>query len=285
MLRFFGDVRREEVAFVVRGQKNLRQSIWGFVSGLHKLVLDEHEEGKTALEHIARIRAAVASNNTARIMRETGEVVTAMEALIVTRRTRQKEQFALLTERLGSLGHELEDARRESNLDALTALPNRKEFDTSVQRSIELHTITGRPACLLMVDIDSFKGINDGNGRAVGDDALRQVAVALARSVIRKVDFVCRFGGDEFAVLLHETDAAAAKVVGDNLRKALRDVLAAPRHNEQDLAYTLSVGVAEFVMGDDAASWTQRADQALHQAKASGPDIVTVYTDVQATVV
>jgi diguanylate cyclase (GGDEF)-like protein len=280
LLRFFGDARREEVSFVVRGQKNLRESIWAFVSGLHKLVVDEHAESEVALEHIDRVRVAVASNDCERLMRETTAAVAVMERLVETRRARQKKEFAVLTERLGNLGHELEDARRESCLDALTGLPNRKEFDAFVQRSIELHTITGRPACLLIVNIDNFMNINNADGQPMGDEALRQVTLALSRTVLRKVDFIARFGGDEFAIVLQETDAHSAKVLGDNLRSALRDVLEVPRDNEQNLDFTLSVGIAELVMGDDGPSWTRR----VNQAKDCGPDQVNVYADLGAMV-
>ena len=278
LLRFFGEKRREEAAFVVRGQRNLRECIWAFVSGLHHLVLEEHEEGKAAQEHIRRVKEAVASNDTEQLKRETVAAVSVMETLLDTRRTRQQQQFSVLAEKLRNLGRELEDARRESCLDPLTGLPNRKEFDSYVQKSIELHTITGRRACLLMVDVDNFKNINDTHGHPMGDEALRQVTRALSRTVLRRVDFVCRIGGDEFAIILQETDASGARVLGEKLRNAMRDVLSTPRSNEQDLDYTLSVGIAELEVGDDPLSWMRRADQAMYVAKRSGRDQVASHT-------
>lgn len=281
LLRFFGDTRRDEAAFVVRGQNNLRESIWAFVSGLHHLVLEEHEEGKLADEHIRRVKLAVEGNDTEALKKETMAAVSVMESLMSTRRARQQEEFSRLAEKLRNLGRELEDARREGCLDALTGLPNRKEFDAYVQKSIELHTITGRPACLLMVDVDQFKQINDTFGHPVGDEALKLVTRALSRTILRRVDFVCRFGGDEFAIILQETDAAGAWVLGEKLRRALRDVLATPRINERGLDFTLSVGAAELSVGDHALSWTTRADQALYKSKSLGRDRVELLTALE----
>jgi diguanylate cyclase (GGDEF)-like protein len=282
LLRFFSNTRRDEAVFVARAQTNLRESIWAFVGGLHQLVLEEHEEGKTAHEHICRVKEAVAGNDTESLKRETMAAVSVMETLMEKRRQRQQQQFSVLAEKLKSLGRELEDARREICLDALTGLPNRKAFDKYVSRSIELHTLIGKPAALLIVDVDNFKGINDTYGHPVGDEALRQVTRALSRTVLRRVDFVCRFGGDEFAIILQETDRIGALSLGEKLCKSLREVLEAPRGNEQRLEYTMSVGVAELALGDDALSWTHRADQAMYQAKRGGRNQVASLTKEEA---
>ena len=227
LLRFFGTTRRDEAAYVNRAQNNLRESIWAFVSGLHQLVVEEHEEDKIVQDHISRVRAAVTSQDTGQLKRETMAAVSAMESLMESRRERQREQFSQLAGQLKDLGRELEDARKESALDGLTRLPNRKAFDDYITRSVELHSLMGRSASLLMVDDDNLKVINDTNGHTVGDDALRQVTRALSRTILRKVDFVCRLGGDEFAVILQETDARDALALGEKLR---RSPAGRPRH-------------------------------------------------------
>ena len=276
LVRFFADARRDETSFVVRGQRNLRDSIWAFVSALHHLVVEEHEDSKVAQEQIHRVKAAAGGHDTELLKTEAVAAVTALEALMSSRRTRQQQQYSALAERLSGMGRELEDARRESCIDMLTGLPNRKDFDDCAQKTIELQAMTGQPACLMMVDVDAFKTINDTHGHPLGDEALRQVARALSRTVLRKVDFVCRYGGDEFAIILHETDGPGGLGLGNKLRSALRDILDTPRANEQDLDYTLSIGVAELRLGDDVAEWTSRADQALYQAKKGGRNQVAL---------
>ena len=193
---------------------------------------------------------------------------------MVARRDRQRQQFTVLAEKLKSIGRELEDARRESALDALTNLPNRRSFDDYITRSIELHSLLGQPACLLMVDVDNFKQINDTFGHPIGDEALRMVARALARTFLRRVDFVCRYGGDEFVVILQETEHQGALALGEKLRRTMASVLESPRESEARLEFTLSIGISELQLGDDAMSWTQRADTALYAAKHNGRDQV-----------
>jgi diguanylate cyclase (GGDEF)-like protein len=221
----------------------------------------------------------VANQDTTDLKRETMAAVSAMEALTHSRRERQREQFSMLADKLKDLGRELEDARRESALDALTGLPNRRTFDAYVTRSIELHSLMGRPASLLIIDVDNFKVINDTFGHSVGDDALRQVTRSLSRTILRKVDFVCRMGGDEFAVILQETDGTDAVALGDKLRRSLGDVLAAQRDCEPVLDYTISVGVAELKLGDDAIAWVNRADRALYEAKRLGRDQIVIQAE------
>ncbi|MFN8574398.1 MAG: GGDEF domain-containing protein [Gemmatimonadaceae bacterium] len=274
LVQYFGGTRRDEAAYVTRALGDFRDSIWAFVSALHQLVLEEQEEGRIATEHFTRVKAAVTSNSTEQLKRETIAAISVMENLMVARRERQQRQFTVLADKLKSLGRELEDARRESALDPLTRLPNRRSFDDYITRSIELHSLLGQPACLMMVDVDNFKQINDAFGHPVGDEALRQVARALSRTFLRRVDYVCRYGGDEFAVILQETSHDGATALGEKLRRAMREVLAAQQGSEPKLECTLSVGIAELQLGDDAMSWTQRADAALYTAKRAGRDQV-----------
>jgi len=274
LTQYFGGARRDESEYVGRALGDLRDSVWAFVSALHQLVLEEHEEGRIATEHFARVKAAVAGNSTEQLKRETVAAISVMENLMIARRDRQRQQFTVLAEKLKSIGRELEDARRESALDSLTQLPNRRAFDDYITRSIELHSLLGQPATLLMIDVDNFKHINDTFGHPIGDEALRQVGRALARTFLRRVDFVCRFGGDEFGVILQETGHEGALALAEKLRRAMSDVLAAQPDAEPRLDYTLSIGIAELQLGDDATSWTQRADAALYSAKRAGRDQV-----------
>ena len=272
LTQYFAGSRRDEAEYVGRALGDLRDSVWAFVAALHQLVLEEHEEGRIAAEHFARVTAAVAGSSTEQLKRETVAAIAVMENLMITRRDRQRQQFTVLAEKLKSIGRELEDARRESTVDPLTELPNRRGFDDYVTRSIELHSLLGQPASLIMIDVDNFKQINDTFGHPAGDDALRQVGRALARTFLRRVDFVCRLGGDEFGVILQETGHDGALVLAEKLRRTMKNVLDAQRGPEPKLEYTLSIGIAELQLGDDAVSWAQRADTALYAAKHAGRD-------------
>jgi diguanylate cyclase (GGDEF)-like protein len=292
LAQFLGETRRDESKYVVRALDDMRSVVWSFVAAIHQVVVEEHEETRITGDHLGRMRVAVESNSTDLIKREALAVVSVMEQLMAHRKERQREQFAVLADKLKNLGRELEDARRESALDPLTGLANRKAFDEYITRSIELHSLLGQPASLMMIDVDNFKSINDTYGHTAGDTALRQIANVLSKTFLRRVDFVCRYGGDEFAVILQETKLANAQLLAERLRRQvqeLRPIEALPvegsEKEEDDSAdpaspqITLSIGVAELTIGDNAVTWIKRSDSALYQSKRAGRDTVSAATD------
>ncbi|MBL8983052.1 MAG: GGDEF domain-containing protein [Gemmatimonadetes bacterium] len=276
---YFNETRRDEAKYVTRVLDDFREMTWAFVSAVHTVVVEEAEESKIATNQMNRMRVAVDSNSTDLMKREALAVVSVMEKLIEHRKERQREQFASLADKLKNLGRELEDARRESAIDGLTGLHNRKAFDDYISRSIELHTLLGKPGCLMMVDMDHFKGINDTHGHPVGDAAIRQIANCLSKTFLRRVDFVARYGGDEFAVILQETSADNAAMLAERLRKSVADlppIEVAPGAEPPRL--TLSIGIGEIRLGDSTFDWIKRADSALYHAKRAGRDAVHVLT-------
>lgn len=275
LIHFFGEQRRDESKYVTRVLSDFRDVTWAFVSAVHTVVVEEHEESRIANDQLSRMRVAVESNSTDLMKREALAVVSVMEKLIEHRKERQREQFAILADKLKNLGRELEDARRESAIDGLTGLHNRKSFDDYIGRSIELHTLLGQPGCLMMVDIDRFKLINDTYGHPVGDAALRQISNTLSRTFLRRVDFVSRYGGDEFAIILQETGVDNAFMLAERLRRIVSELppIEVPGGTEPP-GLTLTIGIGELKLGDTGMDWVKRADAALYHAKRAGRDRV-----------
>ena len=153
--------------------------------------------------------------------------------------------------------------------DPLTGLSNRRAFLAAAERELARVRRYGRPAAVLMFDIDHFKRINDTHGHAVGDVALQRVAAA-CRELLRDSDLVGRLGGEEFGVLLPETDATSALDVAERLRAALAAaVIPAPEGGTQSL--TASIGVAVCEARDGSIEHALgRADRALYRAKGAG---------------
>ena len=121
--------------------------------------------------------------------------------------------------------------------------------------------------------MDRFKATNDTHGHAAGDAALRLIADCLTRVFKRRCDVVCRYGGDEVAVLLHETSGARAAELGARLRDAVREArLPGPAG---ELTLDVSVGTAELAPSETSESWVRRADEALYAAKKQGGGRVT----------
>jgi diguanylate cyclase (GGDEF)-like protein len=158
--------------------------------------------------------------------------------------------------------------------DSLTGLPNKRAIHDSMRRMVAHASRTLVPLAALMCDLDHFKHINDRFGHGCGDDVLAAVGAVLADS-IRASDFAGRYGGEEFLILLPDTDAQAALIIAEKLRSAV----AAIRVPTVDQGMTLSVGVAALPdHALDADSLVRAADRALYAAKKAGRDRVLVFT-------
>jgi diguanylate cyclase (GGDEF)-like protein len=148
--------------------------------------------------------------------------------------------------------------------DPLTGAYNRRHMETCLDEVIERQHRTGAHAALLLIDIDQFKLINDRLGHAAGDSVLRTV-VALVADRVRRLDRVFRIGGDEFLLLLPDTDLSAAQTVAEDLRARIAAAAmpdAAP--------VTVSIGLASLGNGQQIDDWMQQADAALYRAKQQG---------------
>jgi len=161
---------------------------------------------------------------------------------------------------------------RQSTTDGLTGVGNRRLFDQALQQEWLRSARSGQPLAILLADIDHFKQYNDRYGHVAGDDALRRVATLLRSCVGRGGESVCRYGGEEFVVLLVDTDLAGAQVVAQRCLDSLR--LAAIEHEASPVRPTLSlsIGVAARLGHSQVAaqSLLEAADAALYKAKQGG---------------
>jgi two-component system cell cycle response regulator len=120
-----------------------------------------------------------------------------------------------------------------------------------------------------MLDVDHFKAINDSYGHAAGDEVLREFALRIRRS-IRGLDLACRYGGEEFLVVMPETDLSAAALAAERLRRRIASDPFPIQRGKQAMEVTISVGIAALAEGEDPASVLKRADEALYRAKRDG---------------
>jgi len=154
--------------------------------------------------------------------------------------------------------------------DGLTGLFNRRYMETHLETLVEQAAVRGKPLAVLVVDIDYFKAINDGHGHDAGDDALREFAIRL-RKAIRNIDLACRYGGEEFVIVMPETDMAVATTVAERLRRRIAGEPFVVQQGTRKLDVTISIGIATLCdTADDAAAILKRADQALYRAKRDG---------------
>jgi two-component system cell cycle response regulator len=164
----------------------------------------------------------------------------------------------------------LEETVEMAILDPLTALHNRRYMTSHLKTLFEESSQRGKPLSVLLLDIDYFKAVNDSHGHDAGDSVLREFASRVRRN-IRGIDLPCRLGGEEFVVVMPDTDLAKAYLVGERLRQC---IAAAPFYAGErigTLEVTASVGVAALEFADDTPELIlKRADQALYCAKRDG---------------
>jgi diguanylate cyclase (GGDEF)-like protein len=193
-------------------------------------------------------------------------ILSAAAAMLVANRRLQAD-LAVAQQEIQQQRERVDALAAESRTDTLTGLANRRAFDEEMGRRLDQWRRHRIPVSLLMIDIDCFKQINDRYGHPVGDLALKWVAGIHARAP-RQMDLVCRYGGEEFSVILPGTKLADAANVAERLRATIASKNFT--HGEHEFPITVSVGVSFTIQGDNSESLVKRADEALYAAKQNG---------------
>lgn len=158
-------------------------------------------------------------------------------------------------------------AQRAALQDKLTGLNNRAAFDNSLTREVDLAQRQHAPLSLVVLDIDHFKTVNDSYGHSAGDNALRALADSII-DTLRRSDIAFRYGGEEFALILSNTNKASALLVAERIRVAVSQINC--NAGTRSFGFTVSLGISELEQGEQVTAFFDRADQALYQAKKSG---------------
>ena len=174
----------------------------------------------------------------------------------------------------------LEGANNEleklSRTDRLTELYNRGYWEECLEREFDRYKRTGHKITLMMFDIDHFKKVNDTYGHQAGDEVIRQTSRSLRRT-IRKTDIAGRYGGEEFCVLLVDTDSENALILAERLRNRIEALTVT--HDKQEIRFTISLGLAQL---DESITsykeWLERSDLSLYYSKEHGRNQTTTYS-------
>lgn len=158
-------------------------------------------------------------------------------------------------------------AIQSATRDALTGAGNRIALEVAADREIALARRSGQPTAILVIDIDHFKSINDRYGHSAGDRVLVDVARQLRQSC-RESDSIFRFGGEEFVVLLSQTEENGAAAIAERIRAAIANMNTF--YQQQVIHITASIGIAALDRGESLHTWFDRADRALYLAKQAG---------------
>ncbi len=268
--RFVLEHRKTEQRTVGRSVGDLREALWAFVECLGRSSSEDLTADQRSVHHIQRLREVVASSDVAAIKREAVLAAQFIHASIDARQHRQREFVEKLSAKLAHVSAELVNAQRQGTTDPLTGLYNRAALDAHLKRLTEINFLLATPALMFVLDIDHFKWVNDNHGHEVGDKLLRQLGARLRVTYRDAEDFIARFGGDEFVIVVEGAEVGAESAVADRVLFTMSEIeISTPG---EPLRVSVSIGSARCRLGDSPEDWFRRADQALYQAKRAGRD-------------
>ena len=181
------------------------------------------------------------------------------------------ERVAHMEQEAQGYREHLEEQRQKALIDPLTGLPNRAAWEERLEHEVAQWQTHGNPLLIAMLDLDHFKRINDGYGHLAGDKVLKIIATQL-RKRLRPTDFIARFGGEEFVLLIPNTPLATGLQLAEKLRTAIE---ACPFHFKgEPVTITVSIGLSAFRVGDRSDHVLKRADEALYRAKHNGRNCI-----------
>jgi diguanylate cyclase (GGDEF)-like protein len=278
-------VRKLEPAEVLLAKGQSNQTMYMIISGRLRVHLDSPESEPLAFldsgQTVGEISVIDDSPVTAYVVAAAATRLLAVGEETFWRLVAASHEFAanlllLLAQRMRANNFTiLENSRlkvqfeRDSRVDALTSLYNRRWLNENLPRLVQRYQRGGEPLSLLMLDIDHFKRFNDECGHAAGDRVLSAVA-QVVREKLRPTDLAARYGGEEFVVVLTGTDLKGACSAAERLRDATAKMTIELGDGRRLPSVTISLGAAEAAPGDTPSDVLGRADQALYRAKAKG---------------
>ncbi|WP_111808091.1 GGDEF domain-containing protein [Aeromonas allosaccharophila] len=201
------------------------------------------------------------------------ESTAARERHLLTRLSTMESKLRLMKEETAEYKKRLTIQKHKLFLDSLTQVHNRAALDERLEQEYKRWLRYRTPLCMAIIDIDHFKNINDNYGHMAGDKALKVVAKAL-QSALRDTDFIARFGGEEFVVLLPNINPDKFQKPLETLRQTIKSIPF--RFRDAKVEITISIGATLFKEGDNPSDVFERADKALYHAKNTGRDQVTL---------
>lgn len=205
----------------------------------------------------------------------TGEMAVIKQSLmghmasLLTSNRHLQEDLICTRYRLEEQAQEIDHVRREARSDALTEVPNRRAFDEKLHLLLNDWRQENKPFTLILADLDQFKRVNDAHGHQVGDCVLKAAGSGL-KQLAREGDFVGRYGGDEFAILMPNTPRGTGMELADAIRLAIGEHSFSVAVRGGEVSISFSMGIAAPHDGDTDESILKRADQALYHAKRTG---------------
>lgn len=262
-------------------QKMIRETSANVEAEVTRVLNVIDKTGRSSKEYTTNLDSFSGKLETSNSMDQIRDAVTRMAGetrAMAQQNERLSKQLAQTTQQLTEMRFNFDQAHKESQVDPLTEVGNRKYFDYELAFTTAEARDNGTTLTLLMIDIDHFKKFNDDHGHLVGDNVLRLVARTLVEN-LKGRDVIARYGGEEFVILLPQTELEDAEKVANLLRVSLSSKQIRKRNTNETLGViTISVGVAKYCAGEDMDSFVARADAGLYKAKQTGRNRVVCET-------
>jgi diguanylate cyclase len=256
--------------------KDVRSALSTIVDSTRGSLDKVAEESQVYQENLGDAAKQLSGGESSDVVDIVAQLIDETVRMQVTSRELQ-EELAQTNQDLSSLRTDFKRVREESMADPLTGIQNRRAFDASLAQLREHAAANNEALCLLMVDIDHFKKVNDTYGHVVGDAVLKRVSNAI-NDTVRGGDVLARYGGEEFVLLLPNTPMEGAERVADNICNNVRNQKMDSASVGKNIGrVTVSVGVALFYSSESAEQFVVRADTALYRAKESGRNRVCTH--------
>ena len=237
------------------------------VSKLLQAGMTQNAHFRTTLDDLSETRTNDVDGQDVKVLLE--QLINESQKMSVVS-TRLTDGLRKSQEKVQKLNEELEQARRQSLLDPLTSVANRRAFENRIRAQIEEASDTGGRFCLVLADLDEFKAVNDNLGHQAGDQVLKKFASTLFENT-KGQDFVARYGGDEFAIILPNIDVMSAYNLIVTVKHQFEQVRASTsQFHAAQLEATASFGIAPFKARRTVEDLITAADTALNRAKSLG---------------
>ena len=268
--RFLRSRRQKEVAFVEDQLGEFKDVVWEMVDSLGTMASTGRTTEVVIQDSLTMLESAIQSDSIATVRSILGPTMKTISEAIQKQQERFTEQLRSMSDRMEAMKGDLLATQRQAELDALTKVFNRGAFDNRLQKSIQYANLSDRLLCLMFIDLDHFKQVNDKYGHLAGDQVLVETAKNIVRAFPRKDDFVARYGGEEFAVIVFDVMPKDATRLTFNLLRRMRktDI----EYEKRFIYVTCSIGYTYLEPSDTAETFIKRADEALYRAKERGRD-------------
>ena len=219
--------------------------------------------------HLIRLISGLTADDSAEGVKKVIDQITSETQLLVSNNRNMQSQLRSVTVELDALRMDFQRVQNDALKDPLTNISNRRSFDIQLSK-LSKEANLDSPLCLMMIDIDHFKKINDTVGHLLGDQVLKSVARTL-KDNIRGQDIVSRYGGEEFAILLPETSLSGGVLVANKICKKVASLVLKKRVNQELISnITVSIGLAQNIGNLKESDFISIADKNLYSAKDNG---------------